>query len=265
MFKSITYGTYQIKTYDDLYKGLDMAFKEGIRNFDTAELYQNHDFFGKIINDLLIKYNLKRKDIWITTKISSSTLRPSFSDENIRSNIDAIFKMLDIEYIDLLLIHKPTTELNNYRLWDILTKYDKINHIGVSNFDYIKIKQLNDHIAENNLKPIYCNQIELNPLVFSKQLLLINYCKENQINISLYGLFYHFYKYNEFGMIIKRNQLIKWAIHHNFTPIIKTLNEWNLQQCLMDNILDEHDIDKLNNINFNSLYGFIYTKFNSNK
>jgi len=261
----ITFGTYRIKTLDDIYNGLDIALSNGIRYFDTAELYKNHHLIGLVLNNLLDKYNITRKDIKITTKISFKTL--TLSNEDIIKSIDKIFDDLQIDYLDTLLIHAPTNDDNNKRIWSILCNYTNkiIYNIGVSNFRYEHIKSLNEYININQLTKIYINQIELNPFVFSRQKQLIEYCKENDILISLYGLFYHLDKYIDIlpnNISIKRNHLIKWSLFHNFIPNIKTLNKEILDEILCDS--DNTYNDYLDNIEFNAITGFQYTKYNTN-
>lgn len=268
---SISYGTYKIKTYVDLYAGLDMALSHGIRHFDLAELYKNHNLFGDMFYELLEKYNLKRNDVWLTSKINFTTiLKP---DIEIINHIDKIFLDLRIDYIDLLLIHGPTLQSikgyspdeNNLRIWRILSSYNdnhnnKIYNIGVSNFNFDRLMTLNQSINMNKLKPIYCNQIELNPFVFERQTKLIQYCKNNGIVITIYGLFHHFDKYTFY---VDRNDLILWAKMNNFIPIISTTNKDHLEEILLSKN-ENNNIDKLNDIRFDSVAGFLYTKYNHN-
>jgi diketogulonate reductase-like aldo/keto reductase len=256
----ITFGTYRIITKEDIYNGLDMALSKGIRHIDTAELYKNHHLIGEVLPKLLDKYQLRRADIKITSKISFKKLL--LPDEDIIRAINQIYEDLKIDYIDTILIHAPTTDENNKRIWKLLSQYREksINNIGVSNFRYEHIESLNNYIKENNLRNIYINQIELNPFVLSRQQKLIEYCKENNILISLYGLFYNFNKYDK---PIKRNHLIEWTKYHNFIPNIKTLDK----ECLDEILYNKKDglyIDYMNQIPFVKETGFQFTKYNTN-
>ena len=256
----ITFGTYRITTKEDIYNGLDLALSNGIRYIDTAEIYKNHHLIGEVLPILLKKYKLKREDIKITSKLSFKKLH--LPDDEIKKAINQIFDDLQIDYIDTLLIHAPTTDENNKRIWKILNEYREktINNSGVSNFRYEHIESLNNYIKENNLRTIYINQIELNPFVFSRQKRLIEYCKENNILISVYGLFYHFDKYDK---PIKRNHLIEWTTYHQFIPNIKTLDKECLQEILQENNDDSY-IDYMNHIDFVKETGFQFTKYNTN-
>jgi len=60
-----------------------MSFK-CILNIDTAQVYKNEADIGKCLETLLPKFNLKRSDIFITTKIGFSTKFKSISLKNNR-------------------------------------------------------------------------------------------------------------------------------------------------------------------------------------
>lgn len=61
-------GTYLIKGTDFTNKVIDEALSAGYRLFDTAHMYSNERFLGVAFKSLLAKHNLKREDIFITTK-----------------------------------------------------------------------------------------------------------------------------------------------------------------------------------------------------
>ncbi|VDM84467.1 unnamed protein product, partial [Strongylus vulgaris] len=60
-------GTYKI-TGDQVKPAVDAALSCGYRMFDTAKYYVNEPELGDALEELLPKYNLKRTDIFITTK-----------------------------------------------------------------------------------------------------------------------------------------------------------------------------------------------------
>jgi diketogulonate reductase-like aldo/keto reductase len=251
----IVYGTYKIKTYFSLSNGLDMALSNGIRDFDTAELYQNHGLFGKILPELLLKHNLTRSSIHITTKLSWNTLKKS--DDQIVQAINKIFETLGLDYLDLLLIHAPSSRFSNEHVWLLLNSYNlnPINNYGVSNFNVDQIQNLNNYIKLNNLAPIYCNQVELNPHVYLRQKPLIQLCQELNIKIYIYGLYYHWDTYDS----ISRGELINWAHAHNLIPIISTQNNAHMNSILQRQTTYTKILDT---IDFDPKFGFIYTQYN---
>lgn len=67
-FHSLTVGTYLIKGTEQTNRVIDEALAAGYRLFDTAHMYSNERYLGQAFKELLPKHNLKRSDIFITTK-----------------------------------------------------------------------------------------------------------------------------------------------------------------------------------------------------
>lgn len=70
---SISVGTYRISNRDKIFEVVDIALDVGYRHFDSAVCYRNESHIGEALKVLLPKYNLKREDIFITSKISKFT------------------------------------------------------------------------------------------------------------------------------------------------------------------------------------------------
>lgn len=65
-------GTYLIRGTDFTNKVIDEALAAGYRMFDTAHMYNNEIYLGAAFKIMLKKHNLKREDIFITTKFGKS-------------------------------------------------------------------------------------------------------------------------------------------------------------------------------------------------
>jgi diketogulonate reductase-like aldo/keto reductase len=65
----IGFGTFQIRGRALIRNVLDHAFAAGYRQIDTAAVYGNEQDIGTALKELLPKYNLKREDIFITSKL----------------------------------------------------------------------------------------------------------------------------------------------------------------------------------------------------
>uniref|UniRef100_A0A1I8EPP2 NADP-dependent oxidoreductase domain-containing protein n=1 Tax=Wuchereria bancrofti TaxID=6293 RepID=A0A1I8EPP2_WUCBA len=100
-------GTYKIVGRDAVTMAVDAALKAGYRLFDTAKYYVNESELGIALQELLPKYNLKREEIFITTKFS---LAEKNNSEHTRKMIDESLKNLRTEYLDLVLIHYPKAD-----------------------------------------------------------------------------------------------------------------------------------------------------------
>ena len=95
---SIGLGTWLLKG-NDAYESVAKALKLGYRLIDTAQSYGNEEEVGKAINDS----NISRNEIFITSKIKAE-----YKDyQSVKNSIDESLKKLNIEYIDLMLIHSP--------------------------------------------------------------------------------------------------------------------------------------------------------------
>ena len=96
---SIALGTWQTPRGSVAYEATIEAIKAGYRHIDTAAAYNNEDSIGKAIKDS----GVKREDIFITTKLPAEC-----KDVNqAKKYFEASLNKLQVEYIDLYLIHAP--------------------------------------------------------------------------------------------------------------------------------------------------------------
>jgi 2,5-diketo-D-gluconate reductase A len=138
------------------------AIEVGYRRFDTAALYDNEFEIGAGIR----QSGLDREQVFVTTKIWND--RQGF--DNASEAIDEALARLNIEYIDMLLIHWPCPKQNlfveTWAAFERALEGGKIRGIGVSNFNPHHLDQL---IANSNVVPAL-NQIELHPALAQNEL-----------------------------------------------------------------------------------------------
>lgn len=131
------------------------AFEAGYRRIDTAAFYGNEPEVGAAVRNS----GLAREEIFVTTKI----WKDDHGYDRALAAIDESLDRLDIEYIDMLLIHWPSPALNKFiDTWAAFQKAQelgKIRSIGVSNFQPAHLEQL---LAAGGTVPAI-NQIELHP------------------------------------------------------------------------------------------------------
>ena len=153
---TLGFGVYQINEKHCEQAVLD-AIDVGYRLIDTATAYQNERQVGNAIK----VSGVDRKELFITTKLWLN--RASY--EGAKIQFEQSLNLLQVDYIDLYLIHQPFGDI--YGAWHAmqeLYEQGKIKAIGVSNF---QPDRLADLMAFNKIKPAV-NQIEVNP--FNQQL-----------------------------------------------------------------------------------------------
>ena len=151
----IGYGVYQIKKNECERCVLD-ALEIGYRLIDTAQAYYNEEEVGLAVK----KSGIKREDIFITSKIWIS----NEGYEKARRSIDESLRRLNLDYIDLLLIHQPFGDYyGTYRAMEEAYKNKKLRAIGVSNFYPDRLIDICKFV---DIKPMV-NQIETH--VFNQQ------------------------------------------------------------------------------------------------
>lgn len=142
------------------------AVEVGYRRFDTAALYDNEFEVGAGLR----KCGLPREDVFVTTKIWND--RHGF--ENATEAIDESLDRLNIEYIDMLLIHWPCPMKGLFvETWLALEKAlesGKVRGIGVSNFHQNHLEELK---TNSSVVPAL-NQIELHPGLQQRELSSFN-------------------------------------------------------------------------------------------
>ncbi|MBF4634791.1 aldo/keto reductase [Agreia pratensis] len=131
------------------------AFEVGYRHIDTAKIYGNEEGVGHAIKTS----GIDRDELFITTKLWNA-------DQGYESGLEAFEKSLgrlQLDYVDLYLIHWPAPANDNYvDAWKALEKIresGRAKSIGVSNFT---VEHLTRLLGETDVVPAV-NQIELHP------------------------------------------------------------------------------------------------------
>jgi len=163
------------------------AIQYGYRHIDTAAVYRNEDGVGKAMKRIFSDTDLSRSDITITTKLWPGGLVKVDRVKNKEGTFKSMEKSLrnlDLDYVDLYLIHSPHAKNRRIEQWESLLELQelgKTKHIGVSNWGINHLEELTD----KGYPLPSVNQIELHP--WSQKPELVTYLKDKKIDIIAYS------------------------------------------------------------------------------
>lgn len=183
---AIGFGTYLISN-EDVHDAVLQALRAGYRHIDTAEAYQNEKGVGEAIKSGMSELGLSREDIFVTTKLwpgNEAWGMPTKTYETTLESCNTSLENLQLDYVDLYLIHAPLAKEQRLDQWRALIELQntgKAKTIGVSNFSQVHIEE----IKEAGLAIPYANQIELHP--WSQKHELVSYLKDNGVGIIAYS------------------------------------------------------------------------------
>ncbi len=182
----VGFGTYLIPN-KDVQSPVYQAIRAGYRHVDTAESYGNENGVGLGIKAALEELDIPREEIFVTTKLYPGNeawgQTPKTYDSTVES-LEASLANLQLDYVDLYLIHAPLTRAQRLEQWRALVELQqqgKARAIGVSNYNVAHIEE----IKAAGLPLPDANQIELHP--WSQKPDLVSYLTGNDISIIAYS------------------------------------------------------------------------------
>lgn len=149
------------------------AIELGYTHIDTAWMYGNQSEIGEALREI----GTDRDALFITSKIWHTHLRYN----EVLRQFDECLNDLQMNYVDLLLIHHPNESVP---LQETLDAFNKIHDegqaksIGISNFSIAQV----DQARQVSEAPITTNQVEYH--VRSKKEDLLAHCKKHQIVVT---------------------------------------------------------------------------------
>lgn len=147
---------------------IDAAIESGVNLFDHADIYGNgrsEELFGQVLS---ARPSL-REEIVIQSKCGIREVDPStperpeyydFSEEYILKSVDAILARLRVDYLDLLILHRPDALVEPEEVAEAfrrLHRDGKVRSFGVSNHNAAQIRLLKRYVD----LPLVVNQVEL--------------------------------------------------------------------------------------------------------
>lgn len=137
---------------------IETTVSEGINFFDHADIYGGGEcetIFGRGLK----ASSVKREEIFIQSKCGIRQGFFDFSKEHIINSVDGILQRLDVDYLDVLALHRPDTLVEPEEVaaaFDQLESQGKVRHFGVSNQKPMQIELLKKSLKQ----PLLVNQLQ---------------------------------------------------------------------------------------------------------
>lgn len=223
----VGFGVFQIRDEETTQQVVEEAIKTGYRLIDTAQSYGNEEAVGKAIK----ASGVPREELFITTKLWIS----DYGYEAAKSAFAESLRKLDLEYVDLYLLHQPIGDtFGAWRALEELYHEGKIRAIGVSNF---KSDQLANLSLFNEVTPAV-NQIELH--VFHQKQAEQEYMIAKGIQTESWGAFAEgkFDVFNNPVLVELANKygkttaqvMLRWQLQRGVVSLSKSANPERVRQ-----------------------------------
>jgi diketogulonate reductase-like aldo/keto reductase len=170
----------------------------GYKHIDCASIYGNEKEIGEVFNKVFSAGEIKREEIFITSKLWNTNHHPEHVEQACRKTLED----LQLEYLDLYLIHwgiafeygenpepvrngdaktEPVALYQTWKAMEQLVEKGLVKSIGVANYTAPMILDL---LSYAKIKPV-TNQIEVHP--YNAQTELVEYCNKHQIHVTAYS------------------------------------------------------------------------------
>ena len=208
------FGVFQITDPAECERSVVDAIQTGYRHIDTAASYQNEEAVGRGIQ----QSGVAREKLFITTKLWIQ----SNGYEGTLKAFENSLKRLQLDYIDLYLIHQPFGDVfGEWRAMEELYQQGQVRAIGVSNFQPDRIMDLMVH---NKITPAI-NQIEVNP--FQQQIDTQRFLQDNSVQVEAWAPFAE-----GRNNIFQNELLLSIAAKHN-KSVAQVILRWLVQRGIV--------------------------------
>ena len=229
----IGYGVFRMTNVGECENAVVQAVKTGYRLIDTAAAYENETAVGKAIKRVTTEGLVSRKDLFVTTKLWITDTTYEKAKEGFKRSLGR----LDLEYVDLYLIHQPYNDYYGaWRALEELYEDGKVKSIGVDNFTQDRMA---DFLFFNKVKPAV-NMIECNTYFQRED--ERKYLNEQNILMQAWAplaagteeLFT-----NEILCRIAQNHrksvaqiILRWLVQREIVPVVKSANPVRMKENL---------------------------------
>ncbi|SFB09074.1 MULTISPECIES: aldo/keto reductase [unclassified Bacillus (in: firmicutes)] len=273
----VGFGTYQLSAAQ-AETSVKEALKAGFRHIDAAEGYNNEEGTGRGIKES----GVPRSEIFVTSKLFPGYKPWGAPEKTYEQTIETLknqLKQLQLDYVDLYLIHAPLAELR-LEQWRALMELKRLGltrHIGVSNYNEEKIKE----ILNAGLAKPEANQVEFHPM--NTQIELTKYMKENSIVPIAYSslaplsnwrsvegqggeVLADLKKEGQFFIkdiaaklnVSEAKLLLRWGLQHGYSVLTRSTKPERIKENLnlFDFEIPNSDMELLNKLNKNQPFAW---------
>lgn len=247
------FGVFKVEDGKVVIDAVKAALKHGYRMIDTAAVYKNEVGVGQAIKES----GIPREELFVTSKVWND-------DQGYESTLQAFdesLEKLELDYLDLYLIHWPVSGKykDTWRALEKIYSEGKVRAIGVSNFH---VHHLEDLLKDAKVKPVV-NQIEYHPHL--TQVDVYQYCAENNIQMQAWsplkkGRILEDPVITEIAEKLGKTTaqvILRWDIQNHVVTIPKSVKEHRIREnaAIFDFELTEEDIEKISSLNKNDRTG----------
>ena len=246
-------GVYLSKDGQEVISAIKWAVEAGYRHIDTASVYKNEDGVGEGVK----QSGMARKDLFLVSKVWNSD---QGYDATLRA-FDASLKRLDMDYLDLYLIHWPVA--GKYKeTWKALEKIyadGRVRAIGVSNFMQ---HHLEDLLDDASVVPMV-NQMEFHPFLVQQD--LIDFCNKNTIQYEAWspmmqGKIFEMKEFQELSEKYSKSIaqiVLRWDLQKGVVTIPKSVKKERIEANanIFDFQLSEEDVALLDAMHRSQRFG----------
>ena len=250
----VGFGTYQAQNGEMAVSAVKAAIALGYRHIDTAAGYGNEESVGIAVK----QSGVRREDIFITSKLQNT----EHGYENTMKAFEQTMKNLDIDYLDLYLIHWPnpikyrnewqSANAGTWKAFEELYKAGRIRSIGISNFHPRHIDEL---MKTAEIAPMV-NQIRLCPGDTQDE--VVDYCKERSMVLEAYsplgtGRIFEVPQMQaiarKYGKTIAQ-VCIRWSLQKGYLPLPKSVTESRIRENaeVFDFELSAQDVQSISDL-----------------
>ncbi len=251
---AVGFGTWQTPDGEAAINAIKTAMDHDYRHIDAAAIYGNEKGVGSGIKAC----GIDRKELFVTSKVWNTER----GYETTLKAFEKSLKDLQLDYLDLYLIHWPATahQFNNWQqinsdTWKAMEKLyteGKIRAIGVSNF----LQHHLEPLLENAVVKPAVNQIEYHPGFMQNE--CVKFCADNNILVQGWsplgrGKVLEDEKLKDIAKTYNKSvaQLcIRWALQNKVLPLPKSTTPHRIKENyeVFDFEISETDMTTINGL-----------------